>query len=386
VDRKALPEPDGRPSWGSGGYLPPRNLVELQLVGLWEEILGVHPIGVRDGFFELGGHSLSAVRLTARIEQRFERRLPLVRLFEKPTIEHLASVLRREGEPEEATPLVPLKVSGSKLPFFCVHPAGGGAFSYLPLARHFDPERPFYALEAQGLGAAGELDARLEDMAARYLHEIRTVQAQGPYLLGGWSLGGFVALEMAQQLRDAGDEVAGLVLLDTFADHQLEELLREENQLSLLATFARDLGLSPEGFELPEEAARGELAPGELLEAVRRQAGQSGILPPEISLDHAERLFEVFKANVQAVAAYRPEPYDGALLVFRAEQGSTSAGDALGWDRLSRGTIAVQEVPGDHFTMVVEPHVQELARRLSASFDQPPTPQGDADGILRSDI
>ncbi|HEX4147968.1 MAG TPA: thioesterase domain-containing protein, partial [Pirellulales bacterium] len=217
VDRRALPAPaPARPDW-SGPYAAPRNALESQVAGIWEELLGVKPVGIHDCFFDLGGHSLLAVKLLARIEADCGRRLPLNVLFQRPTVAHLSELLARPDVADLATSLIPIQPRGDKAPLFCVHPAGGTVFCYRELAAALGEDQPFYGLQAQGLDGRHAPHTRLEDMAAHYIRAMRKVQPAGPYHLGGWSLGGNIAFEMACQLREQGDEVGLLALLDAGA-------------------------------------------------------------------------------------------------------------------------------------------------------------------------
>src|SRR5262249_47558940 len=172
------------------------------------DVLNTSPIGIRHNFFNLGGHSLSAVRLMARIKMTFHRELPLSTLFQNSTIEQLASILRQQPLPQYESPVVRIKTSGARNPFFCIHPVGGNVLCYTILARHFDEDRPFYGLQSLNLRQNANIPARLEESATRYLEAIRREQPQGPYLLGGWSLGGALAFEIAKQLGQQNQTLA----------------------------------------------------------------------------------------------------------------------------------------------------------------------------------
>ncbi|HEU0078664.1 MAG TPA: amino acid adenylation domain-containing protein, partial [Longimicrobiaceae bacterium] len=200
TDRGALPAPE-RAGEPGAEHVPPRDATELALAGVWEEVLGTSPVGVRDDFFEMGGHSLLAVRLVARVETVLGARLPLTTLFAAPTIEALALVLREGTADGGASPLVPVRASGERAPLFFVHPVGGDVLCYAPLARHLDAGQPFYALRSRGLDGGEPPRATVEAMAADYLDAMRAVQPRGPYRLGGWSMGGVVAWEMARRLE-----------------------------------------------------------------------------------------------------------------------------------------------------------------------------------------
>ncbi len=215
VDRRALPVPDRAGREAEKALVGPRDELEHQLVQIWEEVLDVRPIGVTDNFFDLGGHSLLAVRLFALIEERLGKRLPLTAVFQGATVEHLAAVyFRRQAEPGSQSSLVPIQPAGGRPPLFLVHPAGGQVFPYIHLARSLGFEQPCYGLQAAGLDDGQDRLTRIEDMASRYIHALQTVQPTGPYFIGGWSMGGVIAFEMAQQLVGKGQEVASLVLVD----------------------------------------------------------------------------------------------------------------------------------------------------------------------------
>src|SRR5262249_40274810 len=154
-------------------FVAPRDALELQLTRVWKQVLNVTSIGVQDNFFELGGHSLLAMRLLALVEKICGKELPLATLFQAPTVEQLASILRQEGRPIPWSFLVPLQPVGSKPPFFC---AGGSA----ELARYLDVDQPYYGLRPHGLDGR-RAPATVEDMAADYLREIRALQPKGPY-------------------------------------------------------------------------------------------------------------------------------------------------------------------------------------------------------------
>jgi acyl carrier protein len=210
VDRRALPAPNSTLATSGESFVAPTQLVHYQLQQIWEELLEVRPIGIRDNFFYLGGHSLLAARLLNRIEQSFGKKLSLATLFAGPTIEQLANALQTE-EQGSRVPVIPLQVNGSRRPFFYLHGNWNSeAFYCYALARHLGPDQPFYALEPyhfEGLCVPPTIEA----MAAAHLEAIRAVQPEGPYVLGGFCNGGLVAYEMARQLQAQGEQVETLL-------------------------------------------------------------------------------------------------------------------------------------------------------------------------------
>jgi thioesterase domain-containing protein len=212
ADRRALPAPGAAGPDPARSCVGPRDALEQQLVALWEETLGVSPVGVTDSFFDLGGHSLVAIRLFSRMAQLLGRELPLSILFQAPTVEQLARLLR--GEELRSSPLVAIQPDGFRTPFFCIHGAGGNVLCFRSLARHLGPDQPFYGLQSPEPLEDPENPSSIAERAARYLREIRAAQPVGPYFLGGFSFGGRIASEMARQLRTHGEEVGLLALLD----------------------------------------------------------------------------------------------------------------------------------------------------------------------------
>jgi len=392
VDRRALPEPARVPR---AAIVPPRDDLEAGLVAVWEDVLDARPIGIADNFFDLGGHSLLAIRLLARVEARYGRRLPLSALFFGATVGDLAALLRQPAEAaaESWTPLVPIQPAGSGPPFFCVHPAGGIVYCFRDLARLLGTDRPFYGLEAAGLDGRREPVGRLEDMAARYVEAVRTAQPAGPYHLGGWSLGGLVAFEMARQLHDQGHEVATVALFDSqapAADRRVDpETLALAGQLRELGAGIEALGLleSAEDAVALAEVAR-ELALGfggdvgrlfdhmrrlpaeEQREAILRYFGIDRVYHLEAGPERVARLWDVLRANFLAGARYAPGPYAGRVTLYRAgaRRLDRRADPTMGWARLAAGGVTTHAIPGDHATILKSPGVEALAATLRAEL------------------
>src|SRR5271169_1600191 len=212
VDRRALPAPTARDFETDAEFIAARDATERKLVSLWEEVLGVSPISVTTSFFDLGGRSLLAARLFTKILRTFGRELPLSILFRSPTVELLAKELRPAQCDAEYPTLVAIQPKGSKPPFFCVHGGAGGTLFLHRLSRRLGADYPFYGLEPEGLDGKKFRRLTVEEMAAHYLTEIRKVQPNGPYYLGGYCLGGIIAFEMAHLLRRQQEEAALVAL------------------------------------------------------------------------------------------------------------------------------------------------------------------------------
>ncbi|HEY6331493.1 MAG TPA: amino acid adenylation domain-containing protein, partial [Blastocatellia bacterium] len=208
VDRKALPPPDGGNTLRRRQYIPPQDDIEEVLVQMWESLLKVSPVSVTDSFFESGGHSLLAVQLMGQIQAHFGKEFPLATLFENGTVERLARILRKGFTAPPNSPLAPMKPGGSRRPLFFVHVGSGNVLAYVDLVRHLHVDQPFYGIEDPNLHSDEAPALSIEEMASAYIELIRQVQPAGPYSLGGWSFGGIVAYEMAQQLSRMGEEVS----------------------------------------------------------------------------------------------------------------------------------------------------------------------------------
>lgn len=291
-------------------------------------------------------------------------------LCQEANIEHLASVLRQKGSTVPQSSLVEIQPGGTKPPFFCVHPVGGTVFCYSDLAWYLGPDQPFYGLQARGILGTQFAQNHIEDMATHYIGALRTAQFAGPYLLGGWSMGGVVAFEMAQQLQEQGQEVALLALLDTTVPTAAKEAL-EEDEVTLLANFAKDLG-SPLDLSAPSLEHFSRLELHEQLRYLLQQARIAHVVPPDIDITQIQLLFHLYGTHVYALRQYRAQVYHGRLTLFRArDQVSGGFRDStVGWSKLAAGGVDVRVIPGDHRSMLREPYVQILAKQLRECLER----------------
>ncbi len=370
VDRAALPAPDvfrGRQRERAA----PRTPTELALVPLWQELLQVRPLGVRDDFFALGGHSLLSVRLMAMIRSRLGRDLPLAVLFEAPTIEHLAHRLDEIDGGQAWSPLVALQPQGTKPPFFCVHPIGGGVVGYHHLARYLGPDQPFYGLQAPGLESQGSAPhLSIEEMAASYLAAARNVRPRGPYLLGGASFGGVIAFEMAQQLVRQGEEVALLVLIDTPVPPGRQDTPAFESAVTISTLVREEARQQGRELTLTAEALLGLPLEGQLQRALEELRG-AGVVGEEIDASWLGRFLAGFETRLRAVERYVADPYAGRIVLFRPLQLDPESAERVsaedptrGWGGLASEGVEVYHLPGYHETLTLEPHVRDLAEIL----------------------
>lgn len=347
-------------------YVPPRDRIEGRLVRIWEDVLETRPIGVRDDFFERGGHSLLAVRMFVEVERATKKRLPVRSIFEAPTVERLAALIRSDRWTPPETQLVPIQPDGSRPPVFWVHAAGGHVLAYRRLAHYLGPEQPVYALQGVNLEEDRLGDANVEDMATRYIADLQKAQPAGPYFIGGLSFGGVVAWEIAQRLRAQGQTVGLLILLDTRGPlHARPPFLRRlalelrqriefhGGNLSVLAPRQKLAYLIARGrATLPRLARRGWTA----VETMWYLA----IHPAPRAVKRA------YRGDIRARSRYKPKSYSGRIAFFRS-QSQPDAGEypQMGWEGLVEGRMDIYEVPGAHVSIMAEPHLQVLAAKLN---------------------
>jgi FkbH-like protein len=369
---KARRRPEARTPVGSS---PPRDALEQQLAQIWEEILGIRPIGLNDNFFDLGGDSLIAVRAFTAIEKACGKRLSLAMLFQAPTVATLAEALRNEGWTPEWSSLVPIQSKGTKPPLYCMHAAGGTVLFYSDLARALGPDQPVYGLQALGLDRKRPLQDRVEDMAAHYIKEILAFQPEGPYFLAGSSFGGLVAYEMAHQLEREGRDVALLALFDTYGPGYpryrwsfLRNTLRTAERVQHHLHNVIALGPKRWQYIAAKASKARRLArrhyrnrKNEIARNYYQSTGQE--LPRD--------LIRTQNAILLALESYVPTAYRGKVTLFRASRQPRGIypDPALGWTPLARGGLDIHEISGFHGALTVDPHAPALAAQLQISLN-----------------
>jgi aspartate racemase len=353
----------------------PSDQLEHKLLKIWERVLGVGTINVDDNFFELGGHSLLAVRLFAQIEKSFGRNLPLATLFQAPTVRQLASLMREAGWDALWSSLVPLQQGGNRRPFFCIHAAGGNVLEYHDLARLLGSDQPFYGLQAQGLDGNKPPHTTIAEMASHYLKEIRDVQPEGPYLLGGRSSGGTIAFEMACQLQAAGEEVGLLALLDAYPAGYFKLLpgsgsfsQRAQRVFRKAQTHGQNLKQLNVSQKLEYVSGKLRFAPAKAKHKIYRRAYK---LYRRFGRPLPSVLRNIEQLSLAAVRDYVPQVYPGHATIFLASDDLTAAYDVEeGWQGLVAGGLEKIRVPGNHLDIIKEPHVGVLAKELRACLDR----------------
>lgn len=378
VDRRALPAPDVTSTGSDATFIAPRDTLELQLAQIWSDVLEVSPVGVRDNFFDIGGHSLLAIGLIARVQQQFGKNLSLAALLQSPTIEQLASAIRSGDDSRFTSPLVALQPNGDLPPLFLIPPSSGTVLFYLDLVRNLGTSQPIYGLLAPGLNGEQEPFNTLEAIADYYIKAMKTVCPSGPYYLIGFSAGGILGFEIAQQLYEQGDIPAMLALIDTHTPTVHKRLVdktperRLDTEVYYAQKFAREMS-APRGKEFPISFEQlQQMTPDERLGYILEQAKMLELLPAEVGEQDLQNLWRVFQATSDGIYSYEERSYPGNIALFNASQQPIDiAGDrTLGWGDLVAGEIDIHEIPGDHFSIIREPQVRVLAEQLKLYCDR----------------
>lgn len=333
VDRRALPAPDLRSSVMKASHVAPRNANEQMLADIWKKALNVEVIGVHDNFFDLGGHSLIGLQVLAHLEQQTGIKLPLNTLFRSPTVALFAGELEQMPGNAPTEFMAAIQRQGSKLPLFCIH---GDEANYF-ISRDLGTDQPFYGFFHQGEDGLPIRYTSVESLASHFIKEMRTVRPKGPFLLCGFSFGGLVAYEMAQQLRDEGEQVPFLALMDTDAPSLHPTKLQNPRWYTPIKRVV-------------------------MRAMVRYYRGRHTPLPPKL------RHFHIIVTYEQATARYQAKPYDGPLLLIRAEESKLA--DSAGWKELVKGKLTVVTTPGDHFNMIKDPQVKTLSSHIGRGIEQ----------------
>jgi thioesterase domain-containing protein/acyl carrier protein len=380
LDAERLPRAVEAPTKTTANPVPPRDSIEQRLARIWQELLGASSIGITDNFFERGGHSLLALTLLQRIRQEFDVTLSPAALFPEASIERIAESLRRNGA--EASPLVPLRIGGTEPPLFCVPGAAANAVYLHGLARSLGDERPFYAFQPYGLEGDRAPQDSIAAMAATYVDALLAARPDAPYLLAGHSLGSWVALEMASQLRAKGRGAALLIVLDTPAPAERRAPVGDAmDDLTLTVTLAR-LAERLLGKTLGiERDALARLAPARRQHAVAQQMAAAGLFAEGTADRQLARMLEAVKAHGRANLGYRPPALKlERIVLLRATEAHADdatlhdtpfRGEASwGWDRFSLRPVPLIPVPGDHVSMLRPPYVEALANAINQALSR----------------
>ncbi|MFF5056663.1 amino acid adenylation domain-containing protein [Micromonospora sp. NPDC000663] len=369
LDLGALPDPEP----GSGDRaapVPPRTSAEERLAAIWRRVLDRSYIGVHDDFFALGGQSLLALRLLAMIRQEYGVDLPASTLFLTPTIAEIADVLATgSGAP---APWVQLRPGGNRTPLVLLPAVGGSALSYVDLARALPADRPVLGFESPGLDGRSAPLLTVPDLAAHFLDQLDAGGLDGPVILGGWSMGGAVAYEMARQAPTRSRAVRALLLVDT----SVTPVGSPDDGPELVALYSEYLLAAVPADPAAREGARGPLPPSVAADPAARGpvpallnwARGHRVVGAEMTAEQLGRMVQVFGANMRALDRYVPAPLDVPALYLAAS--ATREEDRSAPLRTAMGAhLQVEAAPGDHYTMLRPPQVGTVAGRIATWLD-----------------
>ncbi len=387
IDRGALPEPEIGQQAAGGQETAPGTPQEIALAAIWQEVLDLPSVDIHTNFFDAGGHSLLGIRLLAIVEERLGKRLPVSLLFEAATVAELAPYLADDEPVSRDQTLVPIRSSGTRPPFFCVHGFGGGVLGYADLSEKLGNDQPFYGLQAAGLNGEVAPDETIEAMAQRYVRAVREVQPDGPYYIGGYCVGGVIAFEMARQLEDLGEETAVLALIEGSAPGARKNGGPTLDR-SYLATIWRSIPFWAQDYvTFGVSHLRRQVRAKARQQAVQwqRRFGQTAELDltDRVALDLEgvpDHQRQLMTTHLRALGRYNPGAYNGRVSLFRAEHKTISSalfrsGDETnGWAALARGGVDIHVVAGAHRNVHLAPYVASLAESLSTSLKQSPLP------------
>jgi amino acid adenylation domain-containing protein len=374
VDRNGLPDPDWFTEREVETAASPEHFspVEEKLARIWERLLGVPHVGLRENFFTLGGHSLLAVRMMTEVEQEFGISLPLVTLFQNPTVAHLAEALS-QALPDDPWPLVvPIQPEGNQPPLIVAHELYGDIVCYFPLVPHLGPHQPVYGLRQRELGAQvaknGDLRTDIREMAREYVDALTEAFPEGPYVLAGYSLGGVLVLEMAHLLTAQGRMPALVQILDSDLPG---DRLREPNGMNPLKVSVARTGALARNVNRAPLGERASVLKDIVTYRVNRKRG---VPDPEYlyfqSLPEAIQRLAI--ANQEAFGEYQPRPYPGPLVLYLEQDrryGWFASARLDSWRRIAKGPFQVRTLPFTHDQMLKEPWVREFAGLMRHDID-----------------
>ncbi|WP_080056140.1 non-ribosomal peptide synthetase [Spirosoma aerolatum] len=371
IDKNALPKPASMLAVEYRTHIAPSTETEKLIVGIWKEALMLDQIDIDTDFFELGGHSMIAVQVMTQLEKETGQRLPLSILLTYPTVRKLAQLLQTNEKPTTWTSLVPIRPEGNKDPLYIIHGIGLNLLNFSSLISYLDPEQPIYGLQAKGLDGKDEPLDKMEDIAAFYLSEVLEQNPNGPYAIAGYSFGGYVALEMARQLKAMGKEVKMLAMFDTNAqESDMNRSMGDWLMRKVLRQFPKLIWFTRSLIQKPIQTLKYQQGYVEWkIDALLKAMGLRQEPEPEVGLEHLNKIIE---KHEYAFSHYTMKPYDGVIDLFKAQVRLYFVDDSkfLGWKKYAKKGVRVHSVPGDHQLMLLPPNDKAFAEALQRALDQ----------------
>lgn len=380
INLKNLNRTMNRHETDSKTHTAPRDLTELMLLNIFKEILNHEDLGIEDSFFDSGGHSLLSIQLFAAIDKVFCIHLPLATLFERGSVMALAELIRKSSGLLLTNSLVPIRSGNGKKQLYLVHPAGGNVLCYFELAKELGDEYVVYGLQSTGL--YNKNVNTVSDMARFYLEEISLPENTEDVVFAGWSMGALIAFEMARQVKEKSGKCPKLMIIDQLAP--VEESVGKgripDDNIDRMLVFAgkvahlvgQPLGISAASLRNMNKEGQSEV----FLTAFK----SVNLVPPDISLNDFHGYLELMIHHNEITSYCRPGFYDGKTLLIRAEdslppldnQGKIPARTAdLGWERLVGANLTIENIPGNHVSIIAQPYVKNLALTLMKWTDSP---------------
>ncbi|GAB3718226.1 hypothetical protein GCM10027592_60940 [Spirosoma flavus] len=369
IDRKALPKPDSFTS-EKGEFAQPVTDTEKLIARIWAEGLGMEKVGIDSDFFELGGHSMIAVQVMTQLEKETGRRLPLSTLLTYPTIRKLAQLVQTEEQPTTWKSLVAIRPQGNKVPIYIIHGIGLNLLNFSGLVNYMNPEQPIYGLQARGLDGKEEPLDNMEAIASAYLEEVMQQNPDGPYAIAGYSFGGYVALEMARQLKEMGKEVKLLAMFDTNAqESDSRQDMFSWIRRKIFRQFPKMLWITKSLFRHPMLTIRYQQHYVE--RQVKALLLATGLQKPPVVEKEFDQLNAIMEKHEIAFYNYKMRPYDGIVDLFKAQMRVYFVDDNkfLGWKKYALKGVRVHSVPGDHEMMLLPPNDKVFAEALQKALD-----------------
>jgi amino acid adenylation domain-containing protein len=364
-------------------YIGPQNDTEAKLAVIWQDVLNIESISIDDNFFELGGNSIQAAVLFAKIKRKFHKDYLLATIFKAPTVRQLALTLNTTSkELLFSSPVIPIQPNGSKTPLFCMHAGHGDILFYGNLSLRLGLDQPFYGVQAKGINGIEYPSSQMEQMAEYYIKEIRKVQPEGPYYLGGYCLGAQIAFEMTQQLTQRGQKVALLANFNGISPtyHRLPDFIKNEINRNSKEAFTNNTRPNLHN-NIKHRLQKTALNP------LRKAFFKSRKSFYKLMYKIVELIFKLclyYKQKAPGIIArlhvgrslyllglqYKPKAYPGTMIIFRSP--GIYKDPCLGWKGIVKGKIKTFDIQGSHKTrrdIINEPFVQNLAKELKNFLD-----------------
>lgn len=365
IDRRNLPAPEIEPENPAEGIQQPKDLLEFELVRIWQRLFQRETICVDEDFFDLGGHSLHAAQLVAEIEKRFGSKLPIAALFQSPTIRDLALRLTEDQWLPAWSSLVPLHPHGSAPPLFLVHGWGGDVYGFVDLANLLGPDQPVYGIQAVGLDGKRPRHASVEEMADHYVKEIRSFQPEGPYFIGGYSLGGLITFEVARLLDLQGQKVALLALADSDPIGSFPAATYAKHVRGRLMHHFKNWRAMPLSGKLGYVRDRVQILREWLAQNRSEPVIETAPIPEEIHSPEIPGFQDYYHA---LTSVYKVRPYPGSAHIILSDDGERHGGTS--WRQVIQGTLTYHRIPGTHYQILLPEFAARTAKALHEAIEQ----------------